>query len=136
MICDKGVASVTLITHPNSRQHRHVGNQAIVCKLGSFQDSIFQPQVVFYAYLDHIPLCRIHGLPSNKQLHPIAALKLKLISLDAGLRMEGTPSMNLWDTILDFLNSQAGSDSMPCHQTQILKQQEPLGDIDYVLPGT
>ena len=68
-------------------------------------------------HLDHILLCRFHGLERNTQLYPIAALKLTLFSLGAGLRMDGIPAMNMWDT------------------PQILKHQEPFGDIDYVPPN-
>ena len=47
------------------------------CKLGLFKDSDFGS----YA--------------TNKQLHPIEALKLKFFRFDAGLRIEGIPAMNL-----------------------------------------
>ena len=48
--------------------------------------------------------------------------------------MEGTPALNVWDTIIDVLQSEAGGDSKPIHQTQIRKRHDPFGDIDYVPP--
>ena len=59
----------------------------------------------------------------------------EITQLDAGLRMMGFPAMNLWDTIIDMLHPQAGGDAKPGHQTQILKHQEPFGDIDCVPPN-
>ena len=54
----------------------------------------------------------------------------EIMSLDAGLRMEGRPAMTLWGTIIDILHPQAGGDSKLVHQTQILKNHDPSGDID------
>ena len=49
--------------------------------------------------------------------------------------MEGTPALNVWDTITDVLQAEAGGDSKPIHQTQIRKRHDPCGDVDYVPPN-
>ena len=59
----------------------------------------------------------------------------EIISLDAGLCMEGTPTLNLWDTIIDTLRPQAGGDFKRVHQTQILEHHEPFEDMDCVPPN-
>ena len=64
-----------------------------------------------------------------------SSTEAEIVSLDARLRMEGIPALSLWDTMKDMLHPQAGGESKLVHQTQILKHQEPLGDIDYVPPS-
>ena len=59
----------------------------------------------------------------------------EIISIDAWLRMEGIPALNLWDTVIDILHRQAGGDSKLVHQTQTPKHHDPFGDIDDVPPN-
>ena len=47
----------------------------------------------------------------------------EIVSLDAWLRMEGTPALKLWDTITDIVHPQAGGDFKAVYQP------DPLGDI-------
>ena len=78
---------------------------------------------------------RVHTHTSTRTFFSVFffAFRHRQVSLDAGLRMEGTPAMNLWDTIIDIFHVTAGGDSKLVHRTQILKHQEPLEDIAYVL---
>ena len=60
-------------------------------------------------------------------------------TLDAGIRMEDIPAMNLWKTNIYIfkytfiLHRQNGGDSQHVHQTHIQKHQEPF---EYVPPNT
>ena len=36
-----------------------------------------------------------------------SSTEAEIISLDAGLRMEGTPALNLWDTVIDIVHPSA-----------------------------
>ena len=109
--CD--LRQARLISHihrtSNYRQYCHVGKQAIDWKLGLFQDADFAGNLTDSESTsggvlcwDRIRLCRFHGLVRNKQLYPIAALKLKLYRLMARVthgrhsssEFCGTPSWN------------------------------------------
>ena len=108
-------------------------NQAIGCKLGllqdadvagNFTDSISKSGVVLCIFGSRtiVPIpwaCKKQTAVSH------SSTEAEIISLDAGLRMEGTPATNLSDTIMDFLHLQAGGDSKPGLPTPIQKHQEP-----------
>ena len=73
-------------------------------------------------------MCQYHGLVTSKMLFSHSSTEREILSLDAALRMEGIPTLNL-------LEPKAGGDSKTNHQTQIRKHHDPFGDIHDVLPN-
>ena len=143
--CDLRLARlISYIYHTTDyRQCCHAGNQTIDCKLGLFQDADFAGNMTDPKSTSSGVLC-IFG---SHTLVPISwtcekqtavshsSTEAEIMSLDAGLRMKGIPAMSLWDTIIEILHPQAGSDSKLVHQTQIQKHHEPFRDIDYESPN-
>ena len=92
-----------------------------------------QLEVVFRAYLDRISLCQYHGLVKSKMLFSHSSTEGEILSLDAALRIEGIPALNLLEPTLIFCTRKLEVTPKPIHQTQIRKHHDPFGDIDYVL---
>ena len=69
-----------------------------------------------YLWFSHT--CAISWMCKNSKLqHHTVLQNLKFISLDAGLRMDGLPALDLWDVVIDVLRSTQGiANSMdPAH---------------------
>ena len=81
--CDRRLAILISYTpHTNEfRQYCHVGNTAQHCRLGLFQDSDFAGD-----------------LEDSKS-------ESEIISLDAGLRMDGLLALEFWDMVIEVLRS-------------------------------
>ena len=84
------------------KQYCHVGNTAKQCRLGLFQDSDFAGDLedskstsggTFFAFLEVIHLFQHSSTESE------------IISLDAGLRLDGIPALDLWDLIVLVLGN-------------------------------
>ena len=57
------------------------------------------------------------------------------VSLDAGLRMEGMPALNLWDTVIKVLHPTVNRNSVQIAKPQQRpKTPNPIGSIDYIPP--
>ena len=110
-------------------QYCHVGNQATDCKLGLFQDAKFAGHDRFninlrrcsvYIWITYV--CANFFMACKKQTGVSHSnTEAEIISLDAGLRMEGIPAMNLWDTVIDSLHPQGGGSG------QIRQQNTAVG---------
>ena len=95
------------------RQYCHVGNTAQQCRLGLFQDSDFAGDLEDSTSTSGRLLC-IFGsfsfVPTSwmcKKLTSVShsSTEAEHISLDAGLRMDGIPALDLWDLVIDVFHS-------------------------------
>ena len=103
------------IHHTNdSRQHCHMGNTAQHGRLGLFQDADFAGDLADSKIkLRKCVLC-IFG---SRTFVPVSCMCMKqtavshsstgseTISLDAGLRMDGSLALDLWDVVIEVLRS-------------------------------
>ena len=97
----------TFIPHTHDyRQHCLVAQH---CRLELFQDSDFAGDLEDSISTSGGVFC-IFGSPSvecarNRRQYPIVPQNLKFISLDAGLRMDGVPAVDLWDVVIEVSSS-------------------------------
>ena len=87
------------------KQHCHMGNTALQCRLGLFQDSDFAGDLedskstsgglsCIFGSHTFVPIswmCKKQTSVSH------SSSEAEIISLDAGLRMDGIPALDLWD---------------------------------------
>ena len=113
--CDKPQACLISYMHGTSeyKQHCHVGNTAQQCRSGPFQDSSFAGDFEDSKSTSGGTLC-IFG---SRTFVPISwmckkqtcvlhrSIESEIISLDAGLRMDGTPAIDLWDLFIEVSHS-------------------------------
>ena len=95
------------------RQYCYVGNTAQQCRLGLFQDSAFAGEVedskstsggilCIFGSRTCVPMRRM----SKKQTSVShSSTEAEVISLDAGLRMDGIPARDLWDLVIEVFHS-------------------------------
>ena len=96
----------------STKQYCYVGNIAKQCRLGLFQDSDFAGDLedskstsggtlCFFGSHTFVPIswmCKRQTLISHSSTEP------DIISLDAGLRLDGKPALDLWDLIVAVLH--------------------------------
>ena len=113
--CDKRLARVISYIHHTSdyRQYCYVGNTVQHCRLVLFQDSDFAGYLEDSKSASGGVLC-IFG---SRTLVPISwmcnkqtsvshsSTEAEVISLDAGLRMDGIPALTLWDLVIEVFHS-------------------------------
>ena len=65
-----------------------------------------QRQEVCCAYLDHtlVPICKKQTAVSH------SSAESEIVSLDAGLRMDGLPALQFWDFVLETLSYKPSTD--------------------------
>ena len=102
-----------------------MGNTAKQCRLGLFQNSDFAGDLedakstsggilCIFGSKTFVPMV---GCARNKlQFHTVLR-KLKLISLDAGLRKDGIPALDLWDLVVDVFHSSSNQFKKPKEST-------------------
>ena len=113
--CDKRFARLISYIHHTSeyRQHCHMGNTAQHCRWGLFQDSDFAGHLEdskstsegSYVSLKVEHSSPIVGCARNKRQYPQFYSGSEIISLDAGLRVDGLPALDLWDVVMELLRS-------------------------------
>ena len=113
--CDKRLARLIAYIHHTCelRQYCHVGNTAHQCRLGLSQDSDFaetwktrsQHQEEFFALSEVKRSCQQVGCARNNLMFHTGLRKMKIISLDAGLRMDGIPALDLCDLVVGVFHS-------------------------------
>ena len=112
--CDKRLARLTSYIHHTSdyRQYCHVENTAQHNRLDLFQDSDFAGDledtestsgriVYIFGRRTFLPIswmCKKQTSVSHSSTEPEA------ISLDAGVRMDGIPAVDLWDLVVEVLH--------------------------------
>ena len=113
--CDRRLARLISYIHHTSeyKQHCHVGNTAQQCRLGLFQDSGFAGDfedskstsggiLCIFGSHTFVPLswmCK----KQTSVLH--SSTESEIIFLDADLRMDGIPALDLWDFVIQVLHS-------------------------------
>ena len=113
--CDKRLSRlISYILHTcEYKQYCHVGNTAKQCRLGLLQDSHFAGDLEdskstsgwnivrfwkSYIYSNQV------GCVRNKLQFRTVSTESEIISLDAGLRLDGIPALDLWDLIVAVLH--------------------------------
>ena len=113
--CDKRLNRLLSKIHHTSeyKQYCHVGNTAKQCRLGLFQDSDFAGDLedskstsggtlcVFgsHTFVPISWMCKKHTSVSH------SSTESEIISLDAGLRLDGILALELWDLIVSVLGN-------------------------------
>ena len=111
--CDKRLARLISKIHPTSKfkQNCHVGNTAQQCKLGLFRDSDFAGDLEDSKSTSGGTLC-IFGSHTFVPMSWIckkqtsvshSSTESEIISLDAGLSLDGIPALDFWDLIVAVL---------------------------------
>ena len=104
---------ISYIHHTNDcRQCCHVGNTAQQCRLGLFQNWNFAGDLEDSKSTS----CRLLCVFGSHTFVPISwmckkqtsfshsSTEAEIISLDAGLRMDGIPALDLWDVVIEVLH--------------------------------
>ena len=95
------------------RQFCHVGNTAQHCRLGLFQDSDFAGDLEDSKSTSGGALCifgsrtfvTISWMYKKQTSVSHMSTESETSSLDAGLRMDGLPTLDLWDVVIEVLRS-------------------------------
>ena len=107
--CYKRLARlISYIHHTREyRQYCYVRNTAQQCRLGLFQDSDFAGDLEDSKSTSGGVLCIFGSVPISwmcKKQTSVShsSTEVEIISLDAGLRMDGIPALTLWDLVKVF----------------------------------
>ena len=105
--CDKRLARLISYIHPTCefRQYCYVGNTATQCRLGLFQDSDFAGDFEDSKSTSGGLLCicgsrtfvLVSWMCKKQSSVSHSSTEAEIISLDAGLRMDGIPALDLWN---------------------------------------
>ena len=113
--CDKRLNRLISYVHHTCeyKQYCHVGNTARQCRLGLFQDSDFAGDLEDSKSTSGRTLC-IFGthtfVPTSRMCKKETSVshrstESEIISLDACLRMDGIPALDLWDLVIEVFHS-------------------------------
>ena len=111
--CDKRLSRLISYIHHTCdyKQYCHVGNTAKQCRLGLFQDSDFAEDLedsksasggTLWTFGSHtfVPISRMCKKQTSVS-H--SSTESEIISLHAGLRLDGIPALDFWDLIVTVL---------------------------------
>ena len=109
------------------KQYCHVGKTARQCRLGLFQDSDFAGDsedskisirdglLCIFGSHTFVPkswMCKKQTSVSH------SSTEAEIISLDAGLRMDGIPSLDLWELVIEVFHSSPNQSKKPKGQVR------------------
>ena len=113
--CDKRLNRLISDIHHTCeyKQYCHVGNTAKQCRLGLFQDSDFAGDLEDSKSTSGGTLCifgshtfvPISWMCKKQTSVSHSSTESEIISLDTGLRLDGLPSLELWDLIVSVLGN-------------------------------
>ena len=113
--CDKRLNRLISYIHHTCeyKQYCHVGNTAKQCRLGLFQDSDFAGDLEDSKSTSGGTLCifgshtfvPISWMCKKQTAVSHSSTESDIISLDAGLRLDGLPALELWDLIVSVFGS-------------------------------
>ena len=113
--CDKRLNRLISYIHHTCeyKQYCYVGNTAKQCRLGLFQDSDFAGDIEDSKSTSGGTLCILGShtfVPISWMCKKQASVshsstESEIISLDAGLRLDGIPALDLWDLIVTVLGN-------------------------------
>ena len=108
--CDKSLNRLISYIHHTSeyKQYCYVGNTAKQCRLGLFQDSQFAGDLEESKSTSGGTLCflgchtfvPISWMCKKQTSVSHSSTEADIISLDAGMRLDGIPALDLWDLIV------------------------------------
>ena len=147
--CDKRLNRLISYIHHTCeyKQYCHVGNTAEQCRMGLFQDSdfagdllgleiYFRWNIVYFGSHTFVPIswmCKKQTSVSD------SSTESDIISLDAGLRMDGIPALDLWHLIVAFLHGNTyqskqvhGNLSTSPTRKKIPGKIDDLSNVDFV----
>ena len=152
---------ISYIHHTNDfRQIGHVGSTARRCRLGSIQDSDFAGDPQGSKSSSGGVLCMFGsrkfppsvGCARSETSVSRSSTESEIISLDAGLRMDGLPALDLWDdlwdVVIDVLRSTTLQDKVNWPKEKLCtagnhspterskRYVEQLSSVDYVHTST
>ena len=150
--CDKRLNRLISYIHHTCeyKQYCHVSNTAKQCRLGLFQDSDFAGDLEDSESTSGGTLCVLGShtfVPISWRCKKQTAVshsstESEIISLDAGLRLDGIPALDLWDLIVLVLgtttqNHDRTGKPVVCHDKKHVHQQSRgmfnvLNNIDCV----
>ena len=147
--CDKRLNRlISNIHHTREyKQYCHVGNTAKQCRLGLFQDSNFAGDLEDSKSTSGGTLCifgshtfvPISWMCKKQTSVSHSSTESEIISLDAGLRMDGITALDLWDLIVTVLhgnthqNDQVRGDPYESPtRKKIHGKTDDLNNVDYV----
>ena len=113
--CDKRLSRLISYIHHTCeyKQYCHVGNTSKQCRLGLFQDSEFAGDLEDSKSTSGGSLCifgshtfvPISWMCKKQTLVSHSSTESEIMSLDAGLRLDGIPTLYLWDLIVAVLGN-------------------------------
>ena len=113
--CDQRLSRlISYIRHTcDYKQYCHVGNTAKQCRLGLFQDSDFARDLADSKSTSGGTVCvfgshtfvPISWMCKKQTSVSHSSTESEIISLDAGLRLDGIPALDLWDLIVLVLGN-------------------------------
>ena len=113
--CDKRLSRLISYNHHtyDYKQHCHVRNTAIQCRLGLFQDSDFAGDLEDSKSTSGGALCifgshtfvPISWMCKKQTSVSHSSTESEIISLDAGLRLDGITALDSWDLIVAVLGN-------------------------------
>ena len=113
--CDKRLARLISYMHHTCefRQYCHVGNTAQQCRMDYFKILILQETWKTQNRLRGRLLCNlgsqtfvpISWMCEKQSSVSHSSTEAELISLDAGLRMDGIPALHLWELVIEVFHS-------------------------------
>ena len=137
--CDKRLNRLISYFHTcENKQYCHVGNTAKQCRLGLFQDSDFAGDLEDSKSTSGGTLC-IFG---NHTFVPISwmckkqtavshsSTESEIISLDAGLRLDGLPALELLDLIVSVLGNMTQTTERTGRLVVTARSQKSQGKIN------
>ena len=158
--CDKRLSRLISCIHHTCdyKQYCHVENTAKHCRLGLFQDSDFAGDLedskstsggTWCIFGSH-PFVPISWMCKKQTSVSHRSTESEIISLDAGLRLDGIPALDLWDLIVAVLGNTYQSNqerANPCtnlvraapHKRQLRKKYhgmiDDLNNVDFISPN-
>ena len=135
--CDKRLNRLISYIHHTCEYKRYcyVGNTAKQCRLGLFQDSDFAGDLedskstsggTLYIFGSHT-VVPISWMCKKQTSVSHSSTESKIISLDAGLRLNGIPALDLWDLIVSVLGNTTQTPERPGRPVITDKNQRSRG---------
>ena len=142
--CDKRLNRLISYIHHTSeyKQYCHVGNTAEQCRLGLLQDSDFARDLEDSKSTSGGTLCifgshtfvSISWMCKKQTSVWHSSTESEIISLDAGLRMDGIPALDLWDPIVLHGSTNQSKQVQGDLSTSLTRKKIPgkIDDLDNV----
>ena len=146
--CDKRLSRMISYFHHTS-EYKHVGKTAKQCRLGLFQDSDFAGDLedskstsggTLYIFGSHT-FVPISCMCKKQTSVPHSSTESEIISLGAGLRMDGIPALDLRDLIVTVLHGNTNrskqvqgdlSQSLSLTRKKIPGMIDDLNSVDFI----